>query len=49
MSKKYINGYNWGSKIVLEYKENGVKKSDVITDFEWYLVISKIDYEKQKR
>jgi len=50
---KYINGYTIKDKIILEYKENGIKKQEEILDFKWYFYIkkndlSKIDLEKMK-
>jgi len=43
---KYINGFTFKEKIVLEYKENGIKKQEEIYDFKWYFFISKKDLSK---
>jgi len=43
---KYINGYTFKDKIILEYKENNTKKQEEILDFKWYFYIRKIDLIK---
>jgi DNA polymerase, archaea type len=46
--RKYLNSYCQREDVILEYRENGEKKQEVIQNFEWYLVITKNDFEKIK-
>jgi len=43
---KYINGYTYKDKIILEYKEDNIKKQKEIIDFKWYFYIRKVDLLK---
>ena len=49
MIKKYINSYCNNKDIILEYKENGLKKQEIIKDFKWYLLIDLKNWKRLEK
>jgi len=45
--RKYTNSYCFDNNVILEYREDGEKKQEIIEDFQWYLIVWKKDFDKK--
>ena len=44
--RKFFNSYSFKDTVVLEYQENGIKMKEVHNNFDWYLVVTLIDFQR---